>query len=541
MNAIRSYLDNMFRNLPNTQEVRKAKAELLQMMEDKFEELKAEGKTENEAVGIVISEFGNLEEVSSSLGIQEEVRNNVPDDKPMLSMDRIREYLSAVSTRSLLIPLGVFLCIMSVTAPIAGDIAGSGLSETFGVIGMFLMIAAAVVLFIFSGSKNNDFAEINNDRSSLGIEAADYVRNERRRFKPTYSLMVSIGVALCILSVTGPIAIDAIPSANDDIGGILFFLLVALGVFLIVSANVRMNGYDRLLNLNGAGRMSEEFIPKEDRPVNKAPIIICIIAVVLIVGTSLTIRLVRFFGADTSKVTKEYSFDIDSGKSSDIDIKADLTACGIELRSDEEVSVIEVVYSGSGDLSPDIFLEDGDIHIAQDISGRSHVHLFNIDEVRNSPTVVITVPADVTLGDISVEADAGNLEIRDIDMESLTGDFDAGNIDIRNSRAGRLDINADAGNIEIKNSSFTYVTLDTDAGNIEYDDSVFTNADIRSDFGNIEISGLGDLDSYTIDAACDAGYVEVGGQQSGRSYRQSGTGDGSLTVTVNAGNIEIDR
>ena len=73
MNAIRNYLDNMFRNLPNTEEVRRAKSELLQMMEDKYEELIAEGKTENEAVGIVISEFGNLDELADSLGISEAV------------------------------------------------------------------------------------------------------------------------------------------------------------------------------------------------------------------------------------------------------------------------------------------------------------------------------------------------------------------------------------------------------------------------------------------------------------------------------------
>lgn len=39
----------MFLNLPNTPEVRKAKSELLQMMEDKYTELKNEGKAENAA------------------------------------------------------------------------------------------------------------------------------------------------------------------------------------------------------------------------------------------------------------------------------------------------------------------------------------------------------------------------------------------------------------------------------------------------------------------------------------------------------------
>lgn len=58
MEAIRNYLETMFLNLPNTPEVYKAKNELWQMMEDKYTELKAEGKSENEAVGTVISEFG---------------------------------------------------------------------------------------------------------------------------------------------------------------------------------------------------------------------------------------------------------------------------------------------------------------------------------------------------------------------------------------------------------------------------------------------------------------------------------------------------
>ena len=67
MEAIRNYLETMFLNLPNTPEVYKAKNELWQMMEDKYTELKNEGKSENEAVGTVIAEFGNLDELANSL------------------------------------------------------------------------------------------------------------------------------------------------------------------------------------------------------------------------------------------------------------------------------------------------------------------------------------------------------------------------------------------------------------------------------------------------------------------------------------------
>ena len=43
MEAIREYLSNMFMNLPETPQVLRAKAELMEMMEDKYEELIAEG------------------------------------------------------------------------------------------------------------------------------------------------------------------------------------------------------------------------------------------------------------------------------------------------------------------------------------------------------------------------------------------------------------------------------------------------------------------------------------------------------------------
>ena len=67
METIRNYLNTMFAGLPDTPEVRRAYEELAAMMEDKYTELKEEGRSENEAVGIVISEFGNLDELAESL------------------------------------------------------------------------------------------------------------------------------------------------------------------------------------------------------------------------------------------------------------------------------------------------------------------------------------------------------------------------------------------------------------------------------------------------------------------------------------------
>ena len=71
METIRNYLNAMFAGLPDTPEVRRAYEELAAMMEDKYTELTEEGLSENEAVGTVISEFGNLEELAQTLGIED--------------------------------------------------------------------------------------------------------------------------------------------------------------------------------------------------------------------------------------------------------------------------------------------------------------------------------------------------------------------------------------------------------------------------------------------------------------------------------------
>mgnify|MGYP007112920652 CR=1 FL=1 len=73
MDAIKSYLENMFLHLPKSPEVMRAKDELSQMMEDKYNQLRSEGRTDNEAVGQVIAEFGNLDELAANLGISNEV------------------------------------------------------------------------------------------------------------------------------------------------------------------------------------------------------------------------------------------------------------------------------------------------------------------------------------------------------------------------------------------------------------------------------------------------------------------------------------
>ena len=155
METIRNYLETMFAGLPNTPEVLRARDELWQMMEDKYSELIAEGKSENAAIGTVISEFGNLDEIAGELGLDRargeklSLTKELAPERRHVSMDEAKDYLREKGGSSLLTAFGVFLCIISVTGPILFSSIFPGtrvyrLMETIGICVMMVCIAAAV-------------------------------------------------------------------------------------------------------------------------------------------------------------------------------------------------------------------------------------------------------------------------------------------------------------------------------------------------------------------------------------------------------------
>lgn len=76
MDTIITFLNAMFAPYPDTPRLAEAKAELRAMMEDAYADAISAGRTHNEAVGQVITDFGNLEELAPALGILPEIRKS---------------------------------------------------------------------------------------------------------------------------------------------------------------------------------------------------------------------------------------------------------------------------------------------------------------------------------------------------------------------------------------------------------------------------------------------------------------------------------
>jgi len=258
MDAIKSYLENMFLHLPKTAEVLSAKEELAQMMEDKYNQLRSEGRTDNEAVGQVISEFGNLEELAATLGIPQEVKDLESDAKKITMTDsEVERYLQVSIENGKRIASGVGIILLGVAILIfmhalaSGGFLAEKVANAAGVGGLLLMIALAIYIFIMSGVKGEKYEKLETMLVKIDPYLHDRIAQMKEDYRPAFARSIAGGVALILVSVVGLVTV-AILEIGEEFAVMLMVvgLLVAVGIAvgLFISSGARMEAYDKLLN-----------------------------------------------------------------------------------------------------------------------------------------------------------------------------------------------------------------------------------------------------------------------------------------------------
>lgn len=258
MDTIKNYIENLFQNYPLTYEVEKAKENLLTLMEDKYTELKLEGKTENEAIGIVISEFGNIEEITSELNISQ----NNPENETRLpihnmGLNEVKSYLSRRKQYGTKIAVGVVLLILSpVTAGILDVLSDLGyvrvnIADAIGFTVLFLLVAAAVCNFITTGLSSSKDDELEKHLICLDYSTKSYVEELYNKYQPVFSKKIVLGVLILILGVL-PGAISSELFVNEllyisDFASYSLFFFAAVGVYCLITAYTLKNSFDLLL------------------------------------------------------------------------------------------------------------------------------------------------------------------------------------------------------------------------------------------------------------------------------------------------------
>jgi hypothetical protein len=258
MEAIKSYLNNMFTNMPSTQEVIRAKEELLQMMDDKYTELRQQGKTENEAVGAVISEFGNLEELGPQLGIAPQVTASLdPENNIAMDSNQVNQYLKDVRETSSRIGLGVAMCIMSALPLIllTGFSSRIGIQENLaaaiGIGVLLLVVGIAVYLFIVNGTIAGKYDNLEKHPVALSGTVSGMIRERQDAFRPVFARKIATGVLLIILGA-GLVAVTSVLSLESSLLAMLavvvLLTVVALAVYQFIRGGTEHEAYEILLN-----------------------------------------------------------------------------------------------------------------------------------------------------------------------------------------------------------------------------------------------------------------------------------------------------
>ena len=187
-----------------------------------------------------------------------------------VSMEEAAAFLRCKEVTARQIAFGVLLCILSPICLILLAVLSEdgSISETaavgIGLAVLFLMVAAAVAIFITCGMKTKPYEYLSTEEIETDYGVDGMVREKMNRYAGTYTRNNVLGTCLCILAAV-PLILSALVTDNAffivaALGVTL--LLVGIGVMLFVTAGTIQNGYRRLLQ-------EGEFSPQEKQNQKK--------------------------------------------------------------------------------------------------------------------------------------------------------------------------------------------------------------------------------------------------------------------------------
>ena len=124
---LRRYIDDLFANAPSTVRAVELKEELFQNLTDKYNDLIAEGKSEESAYNIAIASIGDVDSLISGLSGEKRIENE-----------------KSKKRSAMMVAVAIALYILSPVPVIL-------LQEEIGVMALFLFVAVATALLIYNG------------------------------------------------------------------------------------------------------------------------------------------------------------------------------------------------------------------------------------------------------------------------------------------------------------------------------------------------------------------------------------------------------
>lgn len=265
MNAIEQHIKYLFRDLPETDEIKQIKNDLYLNAMDRFEELLTLGKAESEALGTIIIEMGERDDLLEGLGYDQ---NQDLKDYSTNTLSEARVLIETYVNESNKISFGILMILLG-----AGLIPALATVDLviMGVIILLVLISISVAMFIHGGLKLEAIEKsLNDDENVFYLTDEDYdiMENHYLNFKENNRYRVPLGVMFCIGSAI-PILLFSYygsPQHIERYGIVSLMLLVGLGVYQFVKYGMVNTAYEKVLNL-GEYSVEELRFQKKIEPV----------------------------------------------------------------------------------------------------------------------------------------------------------------------------------------------------------------------------------------------------------------------------------
>lgn len=192
-----------------------------------------------------------------------------------VSMEEANDFLAQNERNSLILAVGVSLCIISPCFLITAADKGAGtpfIAAGFAI--LLILVAVAVALFVRCGLAGGKYAPLRTDSLDTAYGVEGMVKEKKEKFQPRYIRNMTIGIVLCIVAAL-PMIVEAVlkGTMSADEGGVsmtvsagsldLCIVLVAAAVFLFVYMNTIRGGFCVLLEegsyTRGAKKLERKF------------------------------------------------------------------------------------------------------------------------------------------------------------------------------------------------------------------------------------------------------------------------------------------
>ena len=181
------------------------------------------------------------------------------DTEPPLrrvSMEEANSFLAVNEKNSLRTAVGVVLCILCFVPLIVLDEL-TDLGDLIGIPLMFILIAAAVTLFIISGNKYKPFEYLDKEGIDTEYGVSGMVTEKKSKYEAKHNFSVIAGIVLFIVSFIPIIVFSQLFIDNNTIEALsiaAMFISIAVGLYLIIHTCTKMDGFRKLLEENEFSR-----------------------------------------------------------------------------------------------------------------------------------------------------------------------------------------------------------------------------------------------------------------------------------------------